>query len=141
MDVSVLPGTRMESNLVGVETAPNGANAMMGPPVGGVAYKLRSLDRVHMTTYQDEESHIIILSLVGSGSKLWLDVQKVLTKNCELDKELTLRCDRHHHSSANRQSQELGAASDGPSRRALGRPVSVRRLVPLASPGTPASVS
>jgi hypothetical protein len=26
----------------------------------------------------------------------WLDVQKVLTKNCELDKELTIRCDRHH---------------------------------------------
>ncbi|EFX68486.1 hypothetical protein DAPPUDRAFT_330045 [Daphnia pulex] len=22
--------------------------------------------------------------------------KKVLTKNCELDKELTLRCDRHH---------------------------------------------
>jgi superfamily I DNA and/or RNA helicase len=100
-------------------------------------YKLRSLDRVHITTvdnYQGEENDIIILSLVrnnriksvgflrtpnrvcvalsrarhglfllgnirllaGSGSKLWLHVQNVLTKNGELGKELTLRCDRHH---------------------------------------------
>ncbi|KAI9554746.1 hypothetical protein GHT06_020022 [Daphnia sinensis] len=99
-------------------------------------YKLRSLDRIHITTvdnYQGEENDIIILSLVrnntnksvgflrtpnrvcvalsrarhglyifgnirllaGSGSKLWLHVQKVMTQNGELSNELTLRCDRH----------------------------------------------
>lgn len=33
--------------------------------------------------------------LAGSGSALWLHVQKVLIKNEELADELTLRCDRH----------------------------------------------
>jgi hypothetical protein len=33
--------------------------------------------------------------LAGSGSKLWIHVQKVLTKNGEVDKEMTLRCDKH----------------------------------------------
>jgi superfamily I DNA and/or RNA helicase len=102
-----------------------------------VQYKLRSLDRVHITTvdnYQGEENDIIILSLVrnnknktvgflrtpnrvcvalsrarhglyilgnirllaGSGSKLWLHVQKVMNTYGELANELTLRCDRHH---------------------------------------------
>lgn len=99
-------------------------------------YKLRSIDRIHITTvdnYQGEENDIIILSLVrnnanksvgflrtpnrvcvalsrarhglyilgnirllaGSGSKLWLHVQKVMINNGELSNELTLRCDRH----------------------------------------------
>ncbi|XP_057380709.1 NFX1-type zinc finger-containing protein 1-like [Daphnia carinata] len=100
-------------------------------------YKLRSLDRIHITTvdnYQGEENDIIILSLVrnnaiksvgflktpnrvcvalsrarhglfilgnirllaGSGSKLWIHVQKIMIANGELSNELTLRCDRHN---------------------------------------------
>ena len=99
-------------------------------------YKLRSVDRIHITTvdnYQGEENDVIILSLVrnnkerivgflripngvcvalsrarhglfilgnirllaGSGSKLWIHVQTIMTNHGELSKELVLRWDRY----------------------------------------------
>lgn len=84
-----------------------------GPPAGGVQTALagsRPHDDGGLSGRREPHYHFVagwqqqdqfgeFLALppqAGSGSKLWLDVQKVLTKNCELDKEFTLRCDRHH---------------------------------------------
>jgi hypothetical protein len=106
----------MERDLVDVETAPNGVNVLMGPPAGGVQTApagSRPHDDGGLPGRREPHHHIVADGWqqldqigeflahppqVGSGSKLWLDVQKVLTsKNCELDgKELTLGCDRHH---------------------------------------------
>jgi hypothetical protein len=98
-----LNNTRMERDLVDVETAPNGVNVLMGPPAGGVQTALagsRPHDDGGLPGRREPHHHIVAgwqqLDQIGeflahppqagSGSKLWLDVQKVLTKNCELDK-------------------------------------------------------